>query len=72
MPELPDVEMFKKEARKASRATIKGCEVSDASFVKASKKELEKQLTGKKFSTILRKGKNLYLGTSDHHAVALH
>lgn len=72
MPELPDVEIFKKEAQKASGAKIKGCEVSDASFVKASKKELEKQLNGKKFSTIFRKGKNLYLGTSDHQAVALH
>lgn len=72
MPELPDVEMFRKEAEKASRAKVTGIEVQDASFVKISKKDLEKQIAGKKFNRILRKGKNLFLGTSDHHAVAFH
>ncbi|MFO7977808.1 MAG: DNA-formamidopyrimidine glycosylase family protein [Bacteroidales bacterium] len=72
MPELPDVEIFKKEAEKASRAKVTACEIRDASFVKVSKKELEKHVKGKKLNRIQRKGKNLYLGTSDHHAVALH
>lgn len=72
MPELPDVEVFKKEAGKATGARVESVGIADKKFLGDVKKDMEKHLSGKKLTEPFRRGKLLFLNTDDKYAVAMH
>ncbi len=73
MPELPDVEAFRRElATRARGATIRRVEVADAQVLRnITSTELDRQLRGRHFTEPGRHGKWLYART-DGPAVLLH
>lgn len=72
MPELPDVEMFRREAAKALNQRIMAADFGNTKLVKASRKDLNEHLIGKAFTTATRVGKNLYLAAADGSGLAMH
>lgn len=72
MPELPDVEKYRKEAEKCTNSGIEQVNVSDAHFVKLSENELDKKLKGKQFKKIIRHGKYLFLPADKSTSLVLH
>jgi len=72
MPELPDVEVFRKEAGKSKNSEIKSIEIQDPDFVDMTKQEFNKKLKGHKFEKIIRQGKNLFLSADNNITVAMH
>ncbi len=72
MPELPDVEIFRKEAVKCKNSGIERIEVFDAKFVKNSENELNKIFKGKHFKKVLRRGKYLFLTAEKGEAIVMH
>lgn len=72
MPELPDVEVFKKEAEKALNKRIDHVRIRDRDFVEASRYKLDQHVTGNRLKGVRRKGKYLFLETGDYHCVVLH
>jgi formamidopyrimidine-DNA glycosylase len=72
MPELPDVEMFKQEARQALNRRIEYIRIWDPGFVTATQDEFKKHITGNELHEVWRKGKYLFLETGNQYAVVLH
>lgn len=72
MPELPDVERFRKEAEKALGHHVAEVEIKDKHFVDASPHEFDKFVTDNKLDNTLRRGKHLFLLVKDNKAIALH
>jgi len=72
MPELPDVEVFRKEAEKSKNSEIESIEIQDPDFVDITKKEFNKKLKDHKFEKIIRQGKNLFLSADNNITVAMH
>lgn len=74
MPELPDVEVFKRYAdATVMQRPIRGAEVSDASLVKrGGVKALQRALAGSRFTESRRHGKLLFLGTDSGFWLGLH
>jgi len=61
MPELPDVEVFRRYLEATSlHQEIKGLEVDDGRVIRGSLAELERSLRGKKLSAARRHGKHLF------------
>ncbi len=72
MPELPDVELFKKQADKALDTTIEDIEVTDSKFIGVAKSTLDKYVKGKKPQESSRRGKYLFLLMSSSNALIMH
>ena len=72
MPELPDVEIFKKEAEKALNKRVDHVKIRDRDFVEASRYKFNKHIEGNDLRKVWRKGKYLFLETGDHYSVVLH
>lgn len=72
MPELPDVEIYKKEAEKALNKRIEDVRIKDSDFVEVSRHQFQKHVIGNKLQEVWRKGKYLFLETGNQTAVVLH
>ncbi len=72
MPELPDVEIFRKVAEKAKNSAIDDFEILDKKFVEISGNDFNKNLKGNKFKEVLRRGKYLFLKPDSNSAVVMH
>jgi formamidopyrimidine-DNA glycosylase len=72
MPELPDVEIFRKEAEKSKNSEITGFEIGDKDFVELTQNKFKSNLKGKRFNDILRRGKYLFLKVDDNAGVVMH
>lgn len=72
MPELPEVEVYRKEAEKCKNSGIESIIVKDVRFVKSSENELNKNFKGKHFEQVLRRGKYLFLSAEKGASVVLH
>ena len=72
MPELPDVETFKKTAEKAVGASVENVETKDAEFLDTTQARLSRHIKGQKFKKTLRRGKYLFLGTDSKYSVVMH
>lgn len=72
MPELPDVEIFRKEAEKSKNAEITGFEIDDKDFVELTPKKFSSKLKGKKFKDTLRRGKYLFMKVNNDAGVVMH
>lgn len=72
MPELPDVEIFRKEAEKSRNSGIQNVEVEDSGFVDLTKNDIDKKLKDKKFKDTIRRGKYLFLPVDKDAAVVMH
>ncbi len=72
MPELPDVEIFKKEAGKAKNAKVKSTEVKGTKVLNVSQSELKSFLEDKKIEDISRRGKHLFLKVGKNQALVMH
>jgi len=72
MPELPDVETYRKKLqKKALRHTINDIKINKSKVVKISKKEI-KSLTGHRFTDTSRKGKLCFLKSGNNKWLVLH
>lgn len=72
MPELPDVEIFKKEAEKALNAKVNSIEIYDKQFVNTSESSITKNIKGKILEKATRQGKNLFLNMGDKSGISMH
>jgi formamidopyrimidine-DNA glycosylase len=72
MPELPDVEIYRKTAEKASNHKIAYIKKHDKSFDSLSDNEFEKLFKNKTITKTERHGKHLLLYTNDNHTMILH
>ncbi len=72
MPELPDVEVFKKEAEKALDKEIETFHGKESKLLSHTEKEINGFLRGKSFHKAYRRGKYLFLITNSPKAVAMH
>ena len=72
MPELPEVEEFRKKSKKALDKEIVGIEVNYEKPIKVSEKTLKRHLEGNKLLSTDRHGKHLFLEISDGYWLALH
>lgn len=72
MPELPDVEVFRKEAEKSKNSEITGFEIDDKDFVELAQNKFSSNLKGKKFKDTLRRGKYLFMKVDDNAGVVMH
>ncbi|MBD3338931.1 MAG: formamidopyrimidine-DNA glycosylase [Candidatus Lokiarchaeota archaeon] len=72
MPELPDVEIFRKRARKALNKKIKTVNIKQKKILKTSESTLRKHLNGNKFTGTSRHGKYLFMKINDGYLLALH
>ncbi len=72
MPELPDIEVFRKKAGKALQKKINDVEVVDKEFVKTTAKKIKGDLKGQKIEKFKRQGKHLFLITDHHKLLAMH
>lgn len=62
MPELPDVEIFRKRAQQALHTTIDQVRLPKDGVVASSRTTLNKYLRGEQLKEIQRHGKHLFLG----------
>lgn len=72
MPELPDVEIFRKEAEKSKNSEITGFEINEKDFVELTQNKFNSNLKGKKFKDTLRRGKYLFMKVDDDAGVVMH
>ena len=72
MPELPDVEIFRKEAEKSTNSGIRSVEIEDSGFVDLTKNDINKKLKDKKFKETIRRGKYLFMPVDKDAAVVMH
>ncbi len=72
MPELPDVEIYKKTADKSIGRKVDDILVKDEKFIDASKNSLGKYIKSKEIKKTLRKGKYLFVEMDNKYALALH
>jgi formamidopyrimidine-DNA glycosylase len=72
MPELPDVEIFRKEAEKSKNSEITGFEIGDKDFVELTQQKFKSNLKGKKIRETVRRGKYLFLKVDEDAGVMMH
>lgn len=72
MPELPDVERYRKTAENCKNSGIDRIVVNDTRFVRSSENELNNKLKGKNFKKIIRHGKYLFLQVDKGISLVLH
>ncbi len=72
MPELPDVEVFRKKARKALHNRIKDVSVNVNRIADVSEATLKKHLIKKKFRSSTRHGKYLFFHIKNKKIVMVH
>ncbi len=74
MPELPDVETFRKYVHATSlHKTIKQIKITNTKILKhISKKKLSSQLTGKQFTETKRHGKHLFIHCTNEDWLMMH
>ncbi len=72
MPELPDVEVFKKAADKSIGSKVENIVVKDEKFIDASKNSLGRHIKNQKIKKTLRRGKYLFIVLDNKYALALH
>jgi formamidopyrimidine-DNA glycosylase len=72
MPELPDVEMFRKEAEKCRNSEFEQFEIKDHDFIDMKESDFRKKLKGQKFEQTMRQGKTLFLLADNNAAVVMH
>jgi formamidopyrimidine-DNA glycosylase len=72
MPELPDIEMFRREAEKCRNTPFTEMMINDKKFVKITEKVFNEKLKGKVLKEVVRHGKNLFLQVADDAAVVIH
>ena len=72
MPELPDVEVFKKVAAKAIGHKIREVEVKDSHFVDLTRYMIDNHLENSKIDTVKRLGKYLFVELKSDYAIAMH
>lgn len=72
MPELPDVEIFRKEAEKCKNSEITGFEIGDKDFVELTHNKFKSNLKGKKVKDTLRRGKYLFMKVDEDAGVVMH
>ena len=68
MPELPDVEMYRKEAEKCKNQVIGDFISGDEKLADISLQEFSRNLKGEKFSQAIRRGKYLFLTANNKSA----
>lgn len=72
MPELPDVEIYRKTAEKARNKKIKKVTSFDTSFDRVHEKDVEKYFKDKKITKTQRRGKHLFLNSSGNAVIIMH
>ena len=72
MPELPDVEIYRREAEKAKNSGIESFEIEDKKFIGISESEFNKKLKDERFKETTRRGKYLFLSIGKEKAVVMH
>ena len=72
MPELPDVEMFRREAGKAANNAITDIVVTDNKIVANPPANIIKTLKKKRIQSADRRGKYLFLNTGNESALIMH
>ncbi len=73
MPELPDVESFRRYcSSKILRKTIENVQVKVRQISEVPEKELQQKLKNRKFTNTYRHGKHLFLKTSNNYYLVLH
>ncbi len=72
MPELPDVEIYRKEAGKARDATIDEVKITDKEFIDITPQVAGKSIKGTKITNAARRGKYLWLELDHQHSVVMH
>lgn len=72
MPELPDVEIFKKEADKAKGAIIESVEAGASKMVNSSQSGMTRFLQDKEVEETFRHGKYLFLSVGNKEALVMH
>lgn len=72
MPELPDVEMYKLEAKKAVNESIEEVNIRDKSFIDAHKHQMIKYVEGNTLKDVIRQGKYIFLNTQNNKAIVMH
>ncbi|MBD3248444.1 hypothetical protein GF336_00175, partial [Candidatus Woesearchaeota archaeon] len=72
VPELPDVESFKRYAKKALNKKIKTVSVKQKKIINVSESTLRRHLSGNKLTRAKRHGKYLFLKISDGYYLVLH
>ena len=73
MPELPDVEIFKKYVDSTSlHKKVNQVEVKDSSVLKVASQTLKNNLEARTFEKAERRGKHLFVSTNDQKWLALH
>jgi formamidopyrimidine-DNA glycosylase len=72
MPELPDIEIFRREAEKCRDGSFTEMQIADKKFVKITEKAFREKLQGNMLKDVVRHGKYLFLQVADEAAVVIH
>jgi len=72
MPELPDVEVYKKAADKAISSKVENIKVKDEKFVEVTKSNLGKFIKNQEITNIRRRGKYLFIEMENTYALVMH
>jgi len=72
IPELPDVEAFRRYSRKALNKKIMKISVKQKKIIEVSESTLRRHLSGNRFTGTSRHGKYLFLKISDGYNLVLH
>lgn len=72
MPELPDVEIYKKAADKSIGSKVEDIIVKDEKFTDATKNSLGRHIKNHKIKKTRRRGKYLFIEMDNKHALVLH
>jgi formamidopyrimidine-DNA glycosylase len=72
MPELPDIEILRREAEKCRNNPFTRMTVNDKKFVNITHKAFNEKLNGKMLKEVVRHGKYLFLQVDPDAAVVIH
>jgi formamidopyrimidine-DNA glycosylase len=72
MPELPDIEIFRREAEKCRDTPFTRMTINDKKFVKITNTAFNEKLNGKVLDEVVRHGKYLFLQVAGDAAVVIH
>lgn len=72
MPELPDVEIYKKSADKSVGSKIETIEITDEKFTDASKNLMGRYIKNREVKKTRRKGKYLFIEMDNKYALVMH
>ncbi len=72
MPELPDVEMYKKSADQSIGSKVVDVIVKDESFIKTTKNSLGRYIKSQQVKKNLRRGKYLFIEMENQYTLVLH